>query len=267
MDTEKQILRRHFDEYASGWHQRMQDHVYAMRYRAVERMVAGRSFRSVIDVGCGTGDYCRLFDPGRARYLGIDISDKMVAECARLFPAYEFKVADGDAIDAPAGAFDLVLSVGVLEYLLEPAAHLKELARVTEPGGSIIVTTPNGSNRSRRLDRPVRALIETPPVRALRRVLGRTRGPADGYVKDARVRNRPMTVDELREAGAPLGLRAAEWTYVSLYLLPELIPGAARINSWLSRALSGRAGLTWLRRPTALVLVVRLEKSRDPTVT
>jgi len=72
---------------------------------------------------------------------------------------------------------------------------------------------------------------------------------------------------ELLEAGAPLGLRAAEWTYVSLYVLPELIPGAARINSWISRALSGRAGLTWLRRPTALVLVVRLEKSRDPTVT
>lgn len=267
MDTEKQILRRHFDEYASGWHQRMQDHVYAMRYRAVERMVAGLAFRSVLDVGCGTGDYCRLFDPGRARYLGIDLSEKMIAECARLFPAYQFRVADGDAIDAPDGSIDLVLSVGVLEYLAEPAGHLEELARVTRAGGSVIVTTPNGDNRSKRLDPPVRALIETAPVRALRRLLGRARGSGGGYVKDPRVQNRPMTVDALQEAGTPFGLRAVEWSYVSLYVLPELIPGAARINSWISRALSGRTGLTWLRRPTALVLVVRLEKDGSSTVT
>lgn len=270
MDANKQIVRRHFDEYAQSWHQRMQHHVYAMRYRAVERMVAGRSPRSVIDVGCGTGDYCRLFTPGRVGYLGIDISEKMIAECARLYPGHEFRVADGDGIDALAGSFDLVLSVGVLEYLPQPLAHLKELARVTEPGGSIIVTTPNGSNRSRRLDRAARALVEAGPVRALRRALGRTGRSAErnpgGYVKDERIRHRAMTVDELRDAGPALGLHAAEWAYVSLYLLPELIPGAARINAWISRALSGRPGLTWLTRPTALVLVVRLEKSQAQTV-
>ena len=57
-----------------------------MRYRAVERMVAPQAAGSVLDVGCGTGDFCLLFDAARTRYLGIDISANMIAECKRLFP-------------------------------------------------------------------------------------------------------------------------------------------------------------------------------------
>jgi hypothetical protein len=40
-----------------------------------------------------------------------------------------------------------------------------------------------------------------------------------------------MTVDALQEAGTSFGLRAVEWSYVSSAALPELIPGAACINS------------------------------------
>ena len=155
----------------------MTNHVYAMRYRAVEQMVMHQSFGSVLDVGCGTGDYAQLFDPGRTRYLGIDISDKMIAECARLFPAHQFKVADGDSIDAANESFDLVLSIGVLEYLQDPVRHLAELARVAKQGGNVIVAVPNGSNRSKRLDRPVRALLDSGPGIFVRRALGRRIAP------------------------------------------------------------------------------------------
>ena len=145
----KDVLRTTFDTYASGWHQRMANHVYAMRYRAVEQVIGPLQVSSVLDVGCGTGDYAQLFDPAHVRYFGIDISEKMVAECRRLFPAHRFAVADGDSIDAPSDSVDLVLSVGVLEYLPDPVSHLRELARVTRPGGSIVATVQNGSNRSR----------------------------------------------------------------------------------------------------------------------
>jgi hypothetical protein len=58
------------------------------------------------------------------------------------------------------------------------------------------------------------------------------------------------------------GLKLAESAHVSLYVLPELIPGLASVNDRLSRALSERAGWEWLQRATGLVLVVRLEKER-----
>ncbi len=96
MRTHKDLIRTHFDSYAPTWHDRLTNHVYAMRYRAVERMVAHQPVGSALDVGCGTGDFVQLFDPARTRYLGIDISANMIAECRRLFPSHEFRVADGD---------------------------------------------------------------------------------------------------------------------------------------------------------------------------
>jgi ubiquinone/menaquinone biosynthesis C-methylase UbiE len=261
--THKDLIRTHFDSYAPTWHDRLTNHVYAMRYRAVERMVANHSFASVLDVGCGTGDFVQLFDPRRTRYLGIDISENMIAECRRLFPAHEFKVGDGDSLDAPDGSVDLVLSIGVLEYLKDPDSHLKELARVTKPGGHIIATVPNGSNRSRQLDRPIRAVLDSAPGKWLRRTIRRPsqiRPAQRTVVKDSRIRHRRMTVEELRHIAAANGLALVDHSHVSLYLASELVPGGAALNDAFSRALSDRPIAKWLQRLTALVLVVKLEK-------
>lgn len=260
----KEVLRKHFDTYARGWHQRMLNHVYAMRFRAVERMIRPLQVSSVLDVGCGTGDYARLFDALKVDYLGIDISERMIDECRRLFPGYKFEVVDGDAIAVPPAAYDLVLDIGVLEYQTNPPAHLRELARVTKPGGSIIATVQNGNNISRRFDRPVRAMLDSAPGKALRRALGRPvdapKRTADGSAKDPRVLHHRWTVPELQDMGAQIGLDLVDSAHVSLYLLPELIPGLAAVNDRLSRLLSLKRGMTWLQRPTALVLVGRWQK-------
>ena len=260
----KQVLRKTFDTYASGWHQRMANHVYAMRYRAVERMIGRLHVSSVIDVGCGTGDYVQLFDPARVRYLGVDISEKMIAECRRLFPGHRFAVADGDSIDEPDSSVDLVLSIGVLEYLPDPVNHLRELARVTKPGGSIVAAVQNGSNWSRQLDLPIRALLDSAIGKGIRRALGRPvdaqKMSPDGSVKDARIVHLKTTMEDMRAMGNAAGVRLIESMHVSLYILPELIPGMRLVNSALSRALSCRSGWEWFRRPTGLVLIVRFER-------
>ena len=264
MSTQKTLIRAHFDSYAPTWHDRLSNHVYAMRYRAVERMLANQTIGSALDVGCGTGDFAQLFDPARTKYLGIDISENMIAECRRLFPSHEFQVGDGDSLNAGREPVDLVLSIGVLEYLPDPVSHLKTLVSVTKPGGSIIVTVPNGSNRSRRLDRPIRALIDSAPGKWLRRAMGRPSqtgaSPARTVVKDPSIRHRHMTIDELRHIAMETGLTVVDYSHVSLYLASELIPGAATCNDIVSRALSDRPYAKWLQRLTGLVLVARFEK-------
>jgi ubiquinone/menaquinone biosynthesis C-methylase UbiE len=262
MDTHKEVLRTHFDSYAPVWHDRMTHHVYAMRYRAVERMLPQGRIESVIDVGCGTGDYAQMFDARQTRYLGIDISERMIAECSRLFPGHEFKVADGDSIDAASDFYDIVLSIGVLEYLTDPAKHLAELSRVARRGASVIVAVPNGSNRSRRLDAPVRAILDSGLGKSIRRALGRRPAhdrPA-GVIKDPSIRHRHMTVGELRAMGSAAGLTLVDAAHVSLYVVPELIPGASAVNDVISRRLSDQAFGKWLQRRTALVLVAKLDK-------
>ncbi|MEZ4465492.1 MAG: class I SAM-dependent methyltransferase [bacterium] len=55
----------------------------------------------------------------------------------------------GQVVDANAplpfktGSFDLVWCSEVIEHLADPAFSLKELVRVTRPGGELILTTPN----------------------------------------------------------------------------------------------------------------------------
>jgi SAM-dependent methyltransferase len=47
--------------------------------------------------------------------------------------------------------FDLVVSVEVLEHLPAPLTHLREVSRITRPGGLLLLTTPNFNGLSRRL--------------------------------------------------------------------------------------------------------------------
>jgi hypothetical protein len=47
---------------------------------------------TVLDVGCGYGRYCELFD--KDKYLGIDFSEEMIKLARKKYPAYRFEVAD-----------------------------------------------------------------------------------------------------------------------------------------------------------------------------
>ena len=52
-------------------------------------------------------------------------------------------VEDGLHLPYDDASFDLVCSTEVIEHVGEPAPWLRELARVTRPGGGLFLTTPN----------------------------------------------------------------------------------------------------------------------------
>ncbi|OGJ93666.1 MAG: hypothetical protein A2487_02425 [Candidatus Raymondbacteria bacterium RifOxyC12_full_50_8] len=51
-------------------------------------------------------------------------------------------VSDITSIPEPAGSFDAILCVEVLEHLPDPIAALQEFARLLRPGGTLILTAP-----------------------------------------------------------------------------------------------------------------------------
>jgi SAM-dependent methyltransferase len=63
------------------------------------------------------------------------------------------RVFSGDVVDAgyEESSFDLVACVEVVEHLPAPLATLKELCRVTRPGGLLLLTTPSFNGLSRRV--------------------------------------------------------------------------------------------------------------------
>ena len=85
----------------------------------------------VLDAGAGDGAYRQFF--ARHRYWAIDLDGEREQLDA---------VADVTALPFRPESFDGVLSVVTLEHVTDPAAALREVARVLKPGGQLLLVTP-----------------------------------------------------------------------------------------------------------------------------
>lgn len=102
--------------------------------------------KSVLDVGCGTGELAYLMaKKGAKSVLGIDYSYSAIhiAKHEYRLPNLSFEKLDVSDIS---GHFDVITVVGVLEHIDEPFSLLKWVSTLLRPGGSIMVTCPNWSN-------------------------------------------------------------------------------------------------------------------------
>ncbi|WP_374772736.1 methyltransferase domain-containing protein [Streptomyces sp. NBC_01310] len=103
----------------------------------------------VLDAGCGTG---RALTPLRAAVgpagtvLGADLTPQMLAAAQRDGRAAEGTLLLADVARLPLrdGALDAVFAAGLIAHLPDPAANLRELARVVRPGGRLALFHPIG---------------------------------------------------------------------------------------------------------------------------
>ena len=102
-----------------------------------------------LDVGCGTGVLAgRLASAGYV-VTGLDPSQGMLDVMAETEPEVTGVRGDGAGLPFGDDEFDLVTTVAALHHIAEPGAvhaTLKEMARVTRPGGRIVVWDHNPRN-------------------------------------------------------------------------------------------------------------------------
>jgi SAM-dependent methyltransferase len=96
----------------------------------LRREGAAAAGKRVLDVGSGVKPYYPFF-AGAAEYVGVDVKENVDADL----------VGSADAIPVEDGSFDVVLCTQVLEHVDDPAAVVRELARVTAPGGRVLAST------------------------------------------------------------------------------------------------------------------------------
>jgi len=135
----------YFTQHAAEWDRIRRLHVSDEAVEAaVAAALADRPFRSLLDLGTGTGRMLELFGPQLERGVGIDLSLDMLALArARLDRAglKQCSVRQGDIYDLklPPNSFDVVIVHQVLHYLDDGARALREAARVLRPQGRLLV--------------------------------------------------------------------------------------------------------------------------------
>jgi demethylmenaquinone methyltransferase/2-methoxy-6-polyprenyl-1,4-benzoquinol methylase len=94
---------------------------------------------TVLDVATGTGAVAReLIRQKRCTVVGLDQSPEMLAEARRrLGPDVALVEGTADELPFPDAAFDGLTFTYLLRYVDDPAATLRELARVVRSGGAI----------------------------------------------------------------------------------------------------------------------------------
>ena len=111
----------------------------------------------VLDAGCGTGRFTAALERHAARLAGVDLDPAMLTVAARRVRA-PLLAADAGELSFRDGAFDVTIAVTVCEFTSSPAAVVAELARVTRPGGRVVIGALNrsvwGLARRRQLRRP-----------------------------------------------------------------------------------------------------------------
>jgi SAM-dependent methyltransferase len=105
-----------------------------------------------LDVGCG-GGLSHPYLSSLGRLEGVDVSPAMVARARERNPDVRYHVGDGTGLPLDDGAFDVTFTACVLHHVPPPERHgfVRELGRVTRPGGLVVVFEHNPLNPLTRL--------------------------------------------------------------------------------------------------------------------
>jgi SAM-dependent methyltransferase len=181
----------------------------------------------VLDVGVGGGRTTTALRSVANRYVGIDYSAEMITAARAKFPEADLRVMDATDLRAFDDAeFDVVtFSYNGLDYVhpaTQRAAAISELARVTRPGGHVVLSSHNAIATIRPVGVHAAGVGATVRARGIQlyaslRLLAyslpsKAFWSGEGYLRDSasRHRNFATTPEHIRAEFSPHGLLLAE---------------------------------------------------------
>lgn len=135
---QRQRTREYYDDFA-GWYERGREQGYhalidELEVATLAPLIEGKS---VLEVGCGTGLILQRLVPLASELVGIDLSPGMLEKARER----GFDVHEASATELPFedDRFDVVCSFKVLAHVPDIGKALAEIARVTKPGGHMVL--------------------------------------------------------------------------------------------------------------------------------
>ncbi|BAL89761.1 putative methyltransferase [Actinoplanes missouriensis 431] len=92
-----------------------------------------------LDVGCGTGALTTVLVErlGAGSVVAVDPSASFVEAIRARLPEVDVRQAPAERLPFPDGSFDVTLAQLVVHFMTDPVAGLREMGRVTRPGGLV----------------------------------------------------------------------------------------------------------------------------------
>jgi SAM-dependent methyltransferase len=142
-DGTDRLLRRRFNRWARQGRGESMERDHARIAGTIwERMELSAADR-ILDLGCGQGWACRVLAqraPQGCLILGVDISDEMIrlaCEKSRAFSNVSYHCGQAEQIPTRSEYFTKIVSIEAFYYFPRQDEVLRELFRVTQPGGQL----------------------------------------------------------------------------------------------------------------------------------
>jgi SAM-dependent methyltransferase len=110
---------------------------------AVDRALARTRARTVLEIGCGLGHLTYALRKAGYEASAIDLSAEAVEAARAAFGDFYRAGSVESLLSEPLMRFDAIVMVEVVEHLEAPLDVLKGSMRLLNPGGCLILTTPN----------------------------------------------------------------------------------------------------------------------------
>ena len=117
------------------------DELQRQSAQALRLFLGDAKYNAVLDAGCGPGANSRLWREAGSHVTALDLSSQMIEQARYQQAADDYLVADIEALSLPDAQFDLVWSHLAVQWCASLPQALRELYRVTRPGGTVAFST------------------------------------------------------------------------------------------------------------------------------
>lgn len=168
-EASQHAVTDYFNVESSGWASRYSNNRHfqrrlevALQWTCEALSAKALPHATLLDYGCGGGVLVKALAEAGHVVTGVDISEGMLAAAQALVKPESqqhtvqfFRVDEAFQGDYQREQYDGVFSLGVLEYLDNPHALLKELATVIQAGGFLVLSFPNRQSLLRQCEKTI----------------------------------------------------------------------------------------------------------------
>jgi trans-aconitate methyltransferase len=197
---------------SDAWNARLYEDKHSFVWQGASgllEMLAPMAGERILDLGCGTGHLTVQLAAVGVQVVGIDLSQEMIAEAVKAYPALHFEVGDARSLEA-VEAFDAVFSNAALHWIKEAEQVVCRIARALKPGGRFVAEFGGKGN-----------------IKEIRRALQEASGIGEA---DA---DTPWYFPSVSEYTTLLEKHGLEVTFATLFYRPTALQGEEGMRDWI----------------------------------